>query len=450
MYLSHSKERDKASKTKTKDKNDSREDDLQFDSRTFEEKEEAVQKAKNYMLRVISSCKTTTEVESEFPIVKEIFQLKHIGWEKLGTSQVKLVMEINPKAYISNNFGNLMLAGQAAFVGDRNSNVLFRTANIGGDAVGVLMEAQSITPNHPQGGPPKSSSLAKIMSLIPTNPKLPGPNKYIKGHLLNDNLGGPGDPANLFPITAQANKEHEQQVESFIKDWVNDKGYHVSYRVSVDNINDQLAMGFINADFSCEAYALDVTGNISNKHFIKTIHSVFGGSAATTIGMPNPGLNSPVIESFWNNKKSKVELSSAHRAGAEPAIIDNNVRNQINFLINTVSEFGLDADIVSIHFLQFMIQGVSKQQRNILINVNYDIDNQDFATCINPIGVWNQAMAPINDRSTELATIFNNLAIDINKGSISLWRGTDLDRSKRTENRRIIIDAIKNNSKYKV
>jgi len=40
---------------------------------------------------------------------------------------------------------------------------------------------------------------------------------FIKGHLLNANLGGPGLPQNLFPITEEANHAHSSQVEETVK-----------------------------------------------------------------------------------------------------------------------------------------------------------------------------------------------------------------------------------------
>jgi len=43
---------------------------------------------------------------------------------------------------------------------------------------------------------------------------------FIKGHLLNANLGGLGLPENLFPITAAANHDHSGRIEENVKDAV--------------------------------------------------------------------------------------------------------------------------------------------------------------------------------------------------------------------------------------
>ena len=61
---------------------------------------------------------------------------------------------------------------------------------------------------------------------------------YIRGHLINDNLHGPGsNNENLTPISGDANKQHNRQVEEPVKDvvWNRDKknpeGRAVRYRV---------------------------------------------------------------------------------------------------------------------------------------------------------------------------------------------------------------------------
>ncbi|UTW67003.1 DUF4157 domain-containing protein [bacterium SCSIO 12643] len=40
---------------------------------------------------------------------------------------------------------------------------------------------------------------------------------FIRGHLLNDNLGGLGIPANIYPITSNANSQHSKEVEEPVK-----------------------------------------------------------------------------------------------------------------------------------------------------------------------------------------------------------------------------------------
>jgi hypothetical protein len=107
--------------------------------------------------------------------------------------------------------------------------------------VGVGMTAEYLAPNHPQGSGPGDGEQAGIFAFLPTLGKLPdgasnqGGAVYIKGHLLNDNLGGPGVAKNLFPITGQANANHKTQIEGPAKTIINTKGLLASYKVTVSH-----------------------------------------------------------------------------------------------------------------------------------------------------------------------------------------------------------------------
>ncbi|MEH6628277.1 MAG: DUF4157 domain-containing protein [Motiliproteus sp.] len=50
-----------------------------------------------------------------------------------------------------------------------------------------------------------------------------GASFYIRGHLLNDNLGGPGVWKNMTPLSREGNHQHEAQVESYVKAGFNSK-----------------------------------------------------------------------------------------------------------------------------------------------------------------------------------------------------------------------------------
>ena len=80
------------------------------------------------------------------------------------------------------------------------------------------MEVDILTKDGP-GGSGVSNSLRSIGHMKPLDKRLKGGSKYyVLGHLLNDNLHGPGNTFdNLSPITVSANGLHETQVESLIK-----------------------------------------------------------------------------------------------------------------------------------------------------------------------------------------------------------------------------------------
>jgi len=109
------------------------------------------------------------------------------------------------------------------------------------------------------------------MNLLITEPTERSPDKFIRGHLLNEHLGGRGNAENLFPITANANKEHLTSTESRIKRWVlkpkpEETQYWAFYEVKVQNITSKLGGGkknadnFVNCTFACRANRKDSKG----------------------------------------------------------------------------------------------------------------------------------------------------------------------------------------------
>lgn len=176
----------------------------------------------------------------------------------------------------------------------RKTTVDWDTEKVPGvaDQVGVKMVA-TLGPEHQQGGPPKASAQKNLMAKLPTTPSLEADKKYVKGHLLNDNIGGPGEAKNLFPITAKANRQHEQLVESHVKRWVNDEKRWVYYRVEVKNPDYKLAQQRVSAEFSCEAVILDDSLNKTANKVGASIFSEYQTGDAKpyvpTVGtMPKP------------------------------------------------------------------------------------------------------------------------------------------------------------------
>jgi len=107
------------------------------------------------------------------------------------------------------------------------------------------------------GSTPRASAQKDLMAQLPTAPKNSSVDKFIKGHLLNHNIGGPGLDYNMFPITASANSLHHSFVERGIKNWVNKDKTTVDYSVNVEVKNDQsngsAKAGYVNAVFHCQA-----------------------------------------------------------------------------------------------------------------------------------------------------------------------------------------------------
>jgi hypothetical protein len=87
----------------------------------------------------------------------------------------------------------------------------------------------------------------------------------VKGHLLNDNLGGLALNNNLYPITRAANADHLNYVENAAKDFIWNKTKPIYYKVEVD-ANPHIFSG--KADFKCEIRDWDPkTKNVGNLLF---------------------------------------------------------------------------------------------------------------------------------------------------------------------------------------
>ena len=140
------------------------------------------------------------------------------------------------------------------------------------DTVGASMLTEYLT-HEKGGGRPSGQDNLYGFRRLPTRSAHGGSGYqqtqvYIKCHLLNHSdsrgLGGVGDPINLYPITGQANSDHNSQVEENVKDLVHEDKLVVMYSVNVVNQDGPHAIDifgdghctyqYINAAFSC-AYA---------------------------------------------------------------------------------------------------------------------------------------------------------------------------------------------------
>ena len=103
----------------------------------------------------------------------------------------------------------------------------------------------------------------------------PNPNNYwVRGHLLNHNVGGPGEKRNLTPITKKANHEHHDNVEKFVKMAAQAGDSQISYSVRAiydgygpqgliaNNTNpDPSVWHMLTVGFDCGFFIIDEQGN---------------------------------------------------------------------------------------------------------------------------------------------------------------------------------------------
>ncbi|NAZ14720.1 hypothetical protein GT020_01370 [Glutamicibacter soli] len=196
----------------------------------------------------------TESLAAYFPKIKNRFRLTSLGFEGDFDTGFDILAEINPALRRTPSAEPLRGTGLLDTAGDGHATTIdFATDTISGDPVGTEMKADPLGPDHPLGTPPSGSQA--VMGLLGE--------QYIRGHLLNQNLGGPGENRNLFPITRSANAVHETGIESTVKDWVNNQRYWVSYKVSVTgdrSLKTDQASGqrYLNSSLSATAQILDL------------------------------------------------------------------------------------------------------------------------------------------------------------------------------------------------
>lgn len=262
------------------------------------EPRDAVQKQKDVddaaaLLRRISrSEESGAEIGNQFAVVKRRFGLRDIAFRDVGNPAAGIEVSLNPRAFVRESElgsntkleweGELQeaapnMANDIVFAGARNLE--------GAGMVATKMEAKKLGPNHPQGSETRRGrSISDVMSKFESASGAVT-DGFVAGHLLNYDLGGPGDNArNLYPITGYANNRHFNEVEKIVKGWVNDDNYWVSYTVSVDEgekkIDTNKNTNYVNADFVCEAHPLKLNGEKASGGFKKTIRSRYNVSAA--------------------------------------------------------------------------------------------------------------------------------------------------------------------------
>jgi len=100
---------------------------------------------------------------------------------------------------------------------------------------GTFMEISMLTKSGDgwKGGYGPTQKKHAVYDVLNLRRQSKGASFYIRGHLLNDNLGGPGEWYNMTPLSREGNHQHEAQVESFVKAGFN-SGAAQRYKVVPD------------------------------------------------------------------------------------------------------------------------------------------------------------------------------------------------------------------------
>jgi len=176
----------------------------------------------------------------------------------------------------------------------KETTITRQTTTLGGDTVGVAMTVDWLGPNPAPGTKPESGAQANLMGLLVTDPSKRSTAKFIRGHLLNEHLGGLGNAENMFPITGNANSQHLHSTETRVKRWLKKTDRWIWYEVKVTNISSKLDAGpkspdnYVESVFACQAKLKDGEGKLE-EDFSTSIPSVYGGEkqkAVTTENLP--------------------------------------------------------------------------------------------------------------------------------------------------------------------
>jgi uncharacterized protein DUF4157 len=157
-----------------------------------------------------------------------------------------------------------------------------KTRQMGGSTVAIGMSIDWLNAEYEEKypGSKPGSGQDELMEKLVTDPNKRSAFKYVRGHLLNENLGGKGEPYNLFPITGNANSQHLHSTESKIKTWVAD-GHWVFYEVTINVVAAELGFkgreitkNHVDSVLSCRAIRKSAKGE-AKESFVSSIESTY-------------------------------------------------------------------------------------------------------------------------------------------------------------------------------
>jgi hypothetical protein len=272
---------------------------------------------------------STHDLAQRLQKIRERFELKNISMVSLGTDDAGVEYQINPWFFHKIPSSSKILYKMEGTQNNGSvSNVYWQAEELKiGSAkatVGTHMIATKLASDFELGsdsGHDKNQN--KLMNKLVGNKNQSNENKYIKGHLLNNNVGGPGKDFNLFPITSDANRKHLVYVEKYIKSQINNNNV-VYYEVKVDH-KPPVQHGSkysIDANLEFLWYPLDVHGNpYKTKHRgkIESRYSIKGqepfdikpeykgqyNNVDTSVITPNTIQNSQHMKLFYNGPPKK-------------------------------------------------------------------------------------------------------------------------------------------------
>lgn len=180
----------------------------------------------------------------------------------------------------------------------------YYTYNSKTHVVGSQMIAYLDTTDEVNGSEPGSGVQKELMEDLKN---VGGYKSMIRGHLLNDNVGGLGIAMNLFPITSQANSRHKNYVESYVKQAIKDDGKAGSkgrliYRVSVAPRPEDVDAAKPEASFVCDAAWENGEKVVSNTIESKPVSGGTGSGNVADTSAVSKTFKTKDLPSGWGKK----------------------------------------------------------------------------------------------------------------------------------------------------
>ena len=250
-----------------------------------------LQAAQIEVQQILSRSPDTNQISTHFEQIKQRYNLATIEFDNMGAANASVHMTINPESHLVINGDQALMVGSGARVTGSTNEVITtdvkwksQSLSLGGVTaiVGKEMTAEPLANDHAPGQDSgRNSGQNLLMAQLPGGTTGPARDRYIKGHMLNDNVGGPADDRNLFPITAQANSDHKNWVESYVKEDIA-RGYVGRYSVQANhstptkiNASDPNSKYKVDGNFICNYSRLNSKLQPVGSPVSITIPSVF-------------------------------------------------------------------------------------------------------------------------------------------------------------------------------
>jgi hypothetical protein len=223
-----------------------------------------------------SKAADTAELAAELEQIGAELGLKSIGMVDLGTPAARIAFQVNPwvDATLDKPLEWKMTGTGQKPITDvawkaQSLTVGTKTCTVGKSMTAHRLHKDCEPGSNSSNDKAQSDLMGKLVNAGIT--AAPNREEFVKGHLLNEHVGGPGACYNLFPITADANAAHLAYVEKFVKAQVVDKGNVVDYSIEVTHQTPYLEPNTksaycVDANFAFSWHVLDQNGKQIESH----------------------------------------------------------------------------------------------------------------------------------------------------------------------------------------